>query len=67
MIADPGFLIPDRGLYLVWAYLNDIKTDAVRLLPPELWAEVKAECDDLFRQASGGRYRICPAWIVGAL
>lgn len=64
MIADPGFLLPDRGLSLVWAYLNDVKADAVRLLAPESWPHVKAACDDLFRQASGGRYRICPAWFI---
>ena len=49
----------------VWRYLDSVKVQAVKILPEERWVEVKAECDDLFRQASGGRYKICPGWLVG--
>jgi hypothetical protein len=48
----------------VWAFLNDIKVETVKRLPEENWIDVKLECDDLFRQASGGVYKICPAWFI---
>lgn len=54
-------------LYDVWYYLNSIKRLAVEVLPESSWLDVKIECDDLFRQASGGRYNICPAWFIAAL
>jgi hypothetical protein len=49
----------------VWAYLNGVKEQAVQVLSEDRWADVKAECDDLFRQASGGKFKICPAWCLG--
>ncbi len=58
----------DKGgmtLMGVWTYLNEIKVSAVKVLPQERWLEVKQECDDLFRQASGGRFNICPAIFIG--
>jgi hypothetical protein len=51
----------------VWHYLNSIKEQAVQILPEEYWCYVKQECDDLFRQASGKKNDICPAWWIGAL
>jgi len=48
----------------VWAFLNDIKVETVKRLPEENWIDVKLECDDLFRQASGGAFKICPAWFI---
>lgn len=48
----------------VWVYLNGIKEEAVRVLPESAWIYVKQECDDLFRQATGGAYDICPAWWI---
>lgn len=52
-------------LMQVWIYLNGIKEQAVKVLPQELWKAIKDECDDLFRQASGGRYNICPSIMLG--
>ena len=57
----------EHVLMAVWLFLNRIKEEAVMVLSSEQWIDVKLECDDLFRQASGGRYKICPAWIVGGL
>jgi hypothetical protein len=48
----------------VWSYLNGVKREAVERLPEELWVYVKQECDDLFRQATGGNYSVCPAWWI---
>lgn len=48
-----------------WNYLNELKKLTVQIIPEELWGDVKKECDDLFRQASGGAYTICPSWILG--
>ena len=47
----------------VWHFLNDIKVQAVKILPEEKWLDVKLACDDLFRQVGGGN--ICPAWWIG--
>jgi hypothetical protein len=49
----------------VWYFLNGIKEQAVKVIPKDQWGDVKAACDDLFRQASGGKYKICPAWWIG--
>ena len=65
----------------VWYFLNDIKVQTVKILPElfntpkytkdysieeiEYFKNVKLECDDLFRQASGNRFVICPAWWIG--
>lgn len=53
------------ALMQVWVYLISIKEQAEKVLPRELLAVVKEECDDLFRQASGGKYTICPSWVLG--
>jgi hypothetical protein len=53
------------NLMKVWHYLIGIREQAEKILPRELWSVVKEECDDLFRQASGGRYVICPSWVIG--
>ena len=51
----------------VWYFLNNVKVQAAERLPVECWPDVKVECDDLFRQASGGKYQICPGWYIGGL
>jgi len=56
-----------KTLMDVWSCLDGFKAESVKRLPKESWADVKAECDDLFRQASGGKYQICPGWILGGL
>jgi len=53
-----------RTLYDVWYYLNNIKVEAVKILKTEDWITVKQECDDLFNQASNGRYKI---FLLGTL
>ena len=50
-----------------WCYLDGVKREAVLRLPEELWVHVKRECDDLFRQATGGKHEICPAWWIASL
>jgi hypothetical protein len=64
---------PDKLIYYntlgslmqVWVYLISIREQAEKVLPRELWSVVKEECDDLFRQASGGQYKICPNRVIG--
>ena len=54
-----------KNLTDVWYFLNGIKEQAIKVIPEDQWFDVKAACDDLFRQASGGKYKICPAWWIG--
>jgi len=60
-----GPRLDKNGLTLngIWVYLNEIKEQAVKVIPEEQWLEIKQECDDLFRQASGGKFTVCPAWM----
>lgn len=51
----------------IWHYFDAIKRLTVKTIPEEQWKDVKESCDDLFCQASNGKYKICPAWILGGL
>jgi len=61
-----GFDKDGTDLTGIWYYLNEIKEQAVKVIPEEQWEYVKKECDDLFRQASHNNYSICPAWWIGS-
>lgn len=51
------------GIVPIWAFLNEAKIVAVKLgFDEEQRLNLKQECDDLFRQATG--CPICPAWWI---
>jgi len=62
-----GVFFNERGTTLtgIWHYFDAIKRLTAKALPEEQWKDVKEACDDLFCQASNGKYRICPAWSLG--
>ena len=72
-ITSPNWSPPIRGrvcsgeelrLIDIWYLLDSAKARAVKLrFDAEQCATLKAECDDLFRQAGGGD--VCPAYWIG--
>ena len=48
----------------IWRFFDGAKVEAVRLgFPKEQRLDLKKECDDLFRQATG--CPVCPGWWIG--